>query len=316
MSARRTERLLNLVFVLTNAARPLPKARLHELVYHDSASTEAFERMFERDKEELRGMGVPIETVALDALSDEEQGYRLTADWRLPEVEFSVAELSVLAVAATAWENGCLAPAATTALRKLEAAGDAWAQPGLPVSPRVATGDPAFPVILAAVNSRREVVFEYRRADGQISHRRVHPFGLVQRHGRWYLAGADLERGSDRVFRLSRFVSAPRAVGPAGTFEVPADLRLDRFATQLSQEPATESAELLITPGACQELRRRATSVDSDQDGDRVVIDFRDTRSFSAALAAYGAAVQVLSPDHLRDAVIGRLRAAAAEASE
>src|SRR5487761_2189999 len=215
MSVARTERLLNLVFVLTNAARPLLKARLRELVYADSSSDDAFERMFERDKEELRNIGIPIETVPTDVLADDELGYRLSKDWQLPEVEFTVAELSVLSVAAATWQDACLAPAALTALRKLEANGDAWAAPGLPVAPRVATGDPAFALLLGAINNRREVQFEYRKADGTTSARRIHPYGLVQRQGLWYVVGHDLGRDADRVFRLSRLQTLPKAAGPA-----------------------------------------------------------------------------------------------------
>ncbi len=312
MSARRTERLLNLVFVLTNSQRALPKSRLRELLYQESASAEAFERMFERDKEELRGMGVPIETVSLDPLADDDLGYRLAKNWQLPDISFDVSELAVLAVAAAAWNDGCLAPAATTALRKLETAGDRSSDSGLPVVPRVATADPAFAAILAAINNRRELHFDYRRADADVSSRRLHPFGLVQRHGRWYLVGLDLDKGEDRVFRLSRMVGEPRAIGVAGVFTTSPAVQLERFAEDLNAEPHSEIATLLVAPQLCQELRRKAVAIRVGKAGDEIDVGYRDVRSFSASLASFGGAVTVMAPAALRDAVVARLVAVGA----
>lgn len=308
MSAARTERLLNLVFVLTNAARPLPKSRLREVVYPDSTSDDAFERMFERDKEELRNIGVPIETVSLDPLADDDLGYRLSKDWALPQIEFTAAELSVLAAAASAWEDACLAPAALTALRKLEASGDAWDAPGLPVAPRVATADPGFATVLSAINSRRELRFDYRKPDGVTSARRLQPHGLVQRNGLWYVVGHDMDRAADRIFRLSRMQGEPKAVGPANSFEPPLALSLEQHAAAMAAEATAARAVIRVRPGSAIELRHRATSIAPGGEHDMLIIEYRDARSFSAAIAAHGEAVVVEDPATLRDAVIERLR--------
>ena len=60
----KTERLLNLVIALLSTRMPLSKARIRAAVpqYHGTASDEAFDRMFERDKDELRELGIPLVT--------------------------------------------------------------------------------------------------------------------------------------------------------------------------------------------------------------------------------------------------------------
>ena len=59
MSARKSERLLNLLITLLVARGYVTKQRLREVIpdYREAASDEAFERMFERDKDDLRALG-------------------------------------------------------------------------------------------------------------------------------------------------------------------------------------------------------------------------------------------------------------------
>ena len=88
----RTERLLNLLFALMSSARPVPKHVLRDAIdaYRESPSDEAFERMFERDKDELRGMGVPVETVEGSDGVGGIEGYRATT---IPEPSAAGAEV-------------------------------------------------------------------------------------------------------------------------------------------------------------------------------------------------------------------------------
>ena len=126
MSTQRTERLLNLVICLLAARRYVSKEQIRSVVpqYNDSGSVEAFERMFERDKDDLREMGIPLETGSNDILFDDEIGYRIPRDaYALPEVSFDSQELAVLGLAARAWQQATLADAAARAVQKLEAAG-------------------------------------------------------------------------------------------------------------------------------------------------------------------------------------------------
>jgi|GEM_PF-5608335 len=104
MSGSRTERLLNLVIALRATRRGMRRDDLRRAVpqYAASPNDTAFERMFERDKEDLRQIGVPIVTVPSDVLVDAEDAYRIDAGaYELPEVTFTPAEVAVLGLQRT-----------------------------------------------------------------------------------------------------------------------------------------------------------------------------------------------------------------------
>src|SRR6476646_2723885 len=122
-ASSKTERLLNLLIMLLVQRHYVAKDRIRAILYPD-ASDEAFEKMFERDKDELRSLGVPIEVGQMDAYFDDEPGYRIRADeFALPEISLESDEAAVVALATTVWEPARLADATTGAVRKLTAAG-------------------------------------------------------------------------------------------------------------------------------------------------------------------------------------------------
>ena len=123
MSSEKSERLLNLLIMLLVQRRYVAKDRIREILYPDS-SIDAFEKMFERDKEELRSLGVPIEVGQMDAYFDDEPGYRVRADvLTLPDIELTADEVSVVGLATKVWQHAKLAKATTEAVRKLTALG-------------------------------------------------------------------------------------------------------------------------------------------------------------------------------------------------
>src|ERR687897_303819 len=188
MAAKRAERLVNLVIALLSTRQYVTAARIRATVPGYEAddgserADEAFKRMFERDKAELREMGVPLETGRTSAF-DTEDGYRIArADHELPEIRLTGEEAAAVGLALRLWESAQLAGPAQSARVKLKAAGvDVDSSRGIPLQPR----------------------------------------GVVAWHGRWYLGGLDLDRQEPRVFRLSRVVGMPTAVGPAHAFEPP-----------------------------------------------------------------------------------------------
>ena len=119
---------------------------------------EAFKRMFERDKAELREMGVPLETGRTSAF-DTEDGYRIArAEYELPEITLTGEEAAAVGLALRLWESAQLAGAAHSALVKLRAAGvDVDPQRTLPIQPRLDAGEPAFEACYAAARDRRRV---------------------------------------------------------------------------------------------------------------------------------------------------------------
>ena len=149
----RTERLLNLVICLMATTTAVPRAAIRAQIpgYMQAASDSAFERMFERDKDELRSMGIPVETV-VDA-SGEVRGYRIPQeDYALQDLDLNLAERAAVVVGSQVWGQALIAPLAGSALRKLQSVdADGWTaaespscrisgQPGQPTRPSWAGG--------------------------------------------------------------------------------------------------------------------------------------------------------------------------------
>jgi predicted DNA-binding transcriptional regulator YafY len=313
----RTERLLNLLFALMASSRPVPKSFLREAVeaYRESPSDEAFERMFERDKEELRSMGVPIITVEGSDGSGGIEGYRVAAsEYALPEIALSTDELAVVGVAARVWEQASLGPAAQSALRKLEAAGGGIVEGPVGIETRVSTAEPSFPAFWEAVRLRRTVAFDYRRPDDSTAATRtVQPWGVTSRRGHWYLVGHDVDRGAPRVFRLSRVVGDVTAVGQSGAYDVPSGIDVASLVASATPDPGSLVAEIRVRPDRAHGLRRRATALDHGEGFDLILVPFSDDEVLARELVGLGADAVVLAPTSLREAVIRRLSAAAGE---
>ena len=165
MTVAKSERLLNLLIMLLVQRRYVPKERIREILYPDS-TPEAFEKMFERDKEELRSLGVPVEVGQMDALFDDEPGYRIRPDdFALPEIDLHPDEAAVIGLATQVWQHARLAEATTEAVRKLTAAGVDVDLTALDiVEPRLSADEPSFDVFWEATQERSAVVFDYARA--------------------------------------------------------------------------------------------------------------------------------------------------------
>jgi proteasome accessory factor B len=311
MSRRKTERLLSLVVCLLSAGKYLTASQIRDAVPGYPESFDAFKRMFERDKDELRELGIPLET-GISATPDEEPGYRIPRqEYGLPEIRLEPDEAAVLGLAARVWRRAELAGAAAGALLKLRAAGidaEETTQPG--IEPRLQTGEAAFGPLWEAVRDRRPVSFGYRAVGRSASQqRRLEPWGVVNRHGRWYVAGLDTDRGETRVFRLSRIDGAVAFSGPAGAVTVPPGIDVRELVRDEPQ--ARRTAVLQVRQGAGYGLRRGASAVRTapERPGwDLVEVPFSDVGWYSEHLASFGADTVVIEPADLRDAVIGRLK--------
>src|SRR4051794_39652419 len=234
MAAKRAERLVNLVIALLSTRQYVTAARIRATVpgYEADDGTEradeAFKRMFERDKAELREMGVPLETGRTSAF-DTEDGYRIArADYELPEIRLTGEEAAAVGLALRLWESAQLAGPAHSALVKLKAAGvDVDSSRTIPLQPRLDAGEPAFEPCYAAARDRRQLEFDYRRPDEDApAHRRGQPWGGGGRHGRRDLVGLDLHPPAPPPLPPSPLGGAPQPGRPAGAFEPPADLDL------------------------------------------------------------------------------------------
>ncbi|MBO0867493.1 MAG: WYL domain-containing protein [Micromonosporaceae bacterium] len=315
MSRTRTERLVNLVICLLATRRYLTASQIaatvagYEHDAEDPREHDAFQRKFERDKAELRELGVPLETGTSSAF-ETEPGYRIAArDYALPEIPLEPDEAAAVGIAARLWRHAGLAAAASSGLAKLRAAGvEVDPHATLGVEP-VVTVDPAFEPLTGAVRDRQAVTFDYRTPeDDTPTRRRLQPWGVVCWRGRWYVVGHDLDRAAERCFRLSRIVGPVRRVGSRQAYRPP-DIDLIGYVASWSG-PVERSgrATVLVRPGRGTGVRRWAEPVASGPDGDTVVLRYADPESFAAWLVGYGADVVVLDPPEVRDAAIRRLR--------
>ncbi|MEO3885233.1 WYL domain-containing protein [Nonomuraea sp. B5E05] len=320
MSRRKTERLLNLVICLLATRRPLSAEQIrHAVPGYDRDGDEAFQRMFERDKNELRELGIPIDVVR-DPWEDE-PGYRIERQsYELPEITLEPDEAAVLGLAAQVWQRASLAEAASGALLKLRAGGVATDQPvgaamgGGALELRVDTRDPAFPALWNAVRDRRVVRFDYRGAGSEeVRTRTVEPWGVVSRRGRWYLAGFDRGRDAPRAFRLSRITGQVATVGKPGAVEVPEGVDVRSMVGYPDEAMDERVAVIRVRQGTCEGLRQLARAVHPGVDGwDDAELTFSDPERLAGWMASLGADVEVVDPPDAREAVIRRLKGALA----
>jgi len=263
----RLERLVNLTATLLDTRRPLSLDELAERVeprYPDELG--ARRRQFERDKETLRELGVPISVETLDGFGAE-QGYRIKpGDYYLPPLALDEAELAALHVAVTAvrFEGG----AGLDALAKLgglAGEGSTHAMAELAVEPLV-------PVLFDAVGKRASLTFGYRGAE-----RHVDPYGVVLRYGHWYVVGHDRDRDAPRAFRVDRIEGVP-ATGPAGAFAPPDDVD----AGAMVREPLTYGDDAPVDARVLVDATRAPLVV--DELGDEAVVAHHDDGAVEVVL--------------------------------
>lgn len=316
MSGRKSERLVNLVICLLVARTYLSRERIRATVDgYAGQSDEAFERMFERDKEELRELGVPVETGTADRYFDDELGYRIRRErFQLPPLTLAPDEAAVLGLAARVWQQAGLASATESALRKLGAAGVATDRSALAVvEPRLVATEPAFEPLFDAAVNRRPVRFPYRGSgSATTTPRSVHPWGLGLWRGRWYLVGWDVDRADRRTYRLGRIVGPVTVTGEGPVAAPPAGSVRAALATLDPLTAPAGTARVRVRTGSVLALRNRAlSSVPDGSDWDVLELAYRSTGALADEVAGYGADAVVVSPPEAREAVVSRLRQSA-----
>jgi proteasome accessory factor B len=284
---------------------------------YDKTNDEAFEKMFERDKDELRALGIPIELGHVDKFFEDEQGYRIKRDaFELPDIDFTPDEVAVLGLAARVWQHAGLASATSSALVKLRAAGHDVDREALDaLQPRVVADEPAFNEMWEMTISRTPVRFGYRRAGAtEVVERHLEPWGVVTSRDRWYVVGHDRDRGKPRMFRLSRIVGDVRADGRPGSFEVPEGTDVRALTSSLEPRRTPVAAEVLARKGSAALMRRQAHQVeesvagpDDDTPWDRLTLTTYAVDELAEDVLAHLGDVVARQPPELRDLVVSRL---------
>lgn len=305
---------MNLFIALLVSRQYLTKERIREAVEgYDDKDDAAFDRMFERDKIELRELGIIVETGSNDKYFEDEVGYRIKRDEvELPDIDLTREEAAVIGLAAQVWEHAGLASDSTAALVKLKAAGITVDTSVLRmVEPRLSASEPSFDSMWEAATKRIPVTFDYKRPGAETKTRSVQPWGVISWHGRWYMAGLDIDRGEPRVFRLTRVQGGVRLAGPPGSYEIPEGTDLKELAKTLFPQPALGAAVIRVRKGRGQSLRKSADSViPVDDEFDELRVSYSSPWELASEIASYGPDAIAVAPPEVRAEVIGRLRAA------
>lgn len=309
------ERLFSLVLALLATEPGLTKAEILSTVtgyahrYADSADRANLERQFERDKEELRDLGVPLETVdAPGAEGDTKlQRYRIPPDrYQLPDdIDFSPEEYALLRLAGQVWREGSLSTDARRALTKLQALGVRIDDTVIGFAPSIRTRDAAHEPLQVAIDRGHQVTFPYLKPGLTAAEERVvSPLALVFHEGRWHLHAHDDGVDAPRTFLLRRIVGpvtltgrpASRRTNPQVTLNV-----LDELAR------VWESTTAIVRPRPGSEadvVLRNRQGTEEVEDG--LLVHTTDLDILADELAAFGADVVVLGPPSLRGAALAR----------
>ena len=235
MSARRTERLLNLVICLMSGA--LTREQLQQVIadYRESDSPQAFERMFERDKEALRDMGVPLSVDSETRGIPNRPGGLRTAQHRGQRRRAHPDRARSQGLAGRDAERRCDRRIPQDQRLRHGCQGRS-PEPG--IEPVVST-DTAFGSLYEAVRDATPVSFDYRRPDERDPQtRHVEPWGIVSWRGHWYLVGHDTYRADTRVFRLSRIEGEVKRTGPNGSVVIPDGIDAQALVASSGEQPS------------------------------------------------------------------------------
>ena len=281
--------------------------------YESAGDNASLERQFERDKDDIRDLGVPLETIE----SPSDPGNNQALRYRIPrtaydlpaDISFSPAERTLLNLAAMAWREGSLSRESQRALLKLRSLGVESTEPVIGYAPRIRTRDVSFDPLTDALTKAVRVTFPYLKpGSGAARERTVSPLALVQHQGRWYLKGYDHGVDGERTFLLSRIT------GPVKVTRQAIEKREGSWAADTLDELdaiwSSTVAELEIVPGSDADVRlRQRRGAEPAGDG-RLRLHYTDQELLADELAGFGPEVRVIAPDSLLMAVVARLRRA------
>ena len=302
--SRKSERLVNLTIALLATKRYLTKSEIFRTIEGYEGAPEAMERMFERDKDDLRSLGIEIELGTFDPIFEDEAGYRITpSSYQLNLGELDGTDIALLSLAATAWSGAALERESTSALIKLASMGiDNDSETLSLLTPQVSGTDANFALVTDAIVRRSEIEFEYLGADLSRQVRKISPYSMRGQSGSWYLVGFDSEKDSLRTFRLDRIVSEVSVSKKVNSFEIP-----DSIPDQSSDE-TRELAILRVRKRRGHQLRSLSNLIEAGEEWDEITLPIVDVSWLVRIILWHRDDVIVLEPSALRERVIDSLK--------
>ncbi len=304
--SRKSERLVNLTIALLATRRYLTKSEIFRNIEGYEGSTESKERMFERDKDDLRNLGIKIEVGNIDPLFEDEAGYRIPYDsYTLNIGNLTPRQLALASLATEAWRGAALDVFAQSALIKLSATGIEPDLEALPaIEPRMSASRNELVALAQAITTRTAVNFSYFSIDLRKEKRTVLPFGLASQNGHWYLVGLDTIRSDIRTFRLDRMSDDFTLSSKKGSYEIPADFNLE---LALAGSNAAREVLLRVRKGKGHLLRIISRESSDDGDWDLLHITSNNEERLTDLILWHGSDVEVIQPIDFRARIVGAL---------
>lgn len=305
--SRKSERLVNLVIALLATKRYLTKSEIFRTIEGYEGSSESMERMFERDKDELRALGIEIEVSALDPLFEDEIGYRIRfEDYVMDHSGFTTNEIAYMSLAAQVWKEEALSEIAQHAMRKLAGLASPIDISEIPAIAPVLINAPKFlNEIIDCISKRRTIEFVYLDSEMKTQSRQVNVYSYFSYKGNWYFSGLDVRKMEIRTFKCDRIVGDVSVSKGSKMYEIPKEY----IPSTESQENAYElTAQLLVRKGRGSQLRNRASKIVIAEDFDAVDVPYSSENELLSLVLWHLDDVQVLAPSVLRDSVIKSLK--------
>jgi proteasome accessory factor B len=304
--SRKSERLVNLTIALLATKRWLTKSEIFATIDGYEGDSEAKERMFERDKDELRKLGIAIEVGSFDPLFEDEAGYRIRPEkYTLQIGELSPQEFALISLATQAWRGAALDQSALSALVKLQALGIASDIDGLPdISSVVLGSNEGISIAIGAISERRALGFEYLSIEEKPEVRDIWPYGVATHGGLWYLAGFDNARKAVRIFRMDRIVGILKVKGKSAAYEIPDDFSMNQF---LNSQTESLHAIVKIRLGKAHALLRKADLLEDMGDWLTISYPYYSQEQLIQELLWHLDDVELLEPIAARKALIESL---------
>ncbi|MEN9758309.1 MAG: hypothetical protein RL270_261 [Actinomycetota bacterium] len=301
MSSQKTERLINLTLALLASKRYLSKAEILRNIPGYEGSPETKERMFERDKDDLRSLGIQIDVNNFDPLFEDEQGYLIKSDsFQFAENEFTKEELLLLTMAANLWHDSAVEIDSQNALLKIQSLSgpvenDMTTTPTL----RITEDWQLLVSIFTAVQNKQILEFSYRGKK-----RQVNPYGLYSSNGFWYLIAFEIN--VIKSFKLVRIEGEVDLIGEKDAFEKPDNFNVGNFLKEESNSVSLVS-KLQVRKGAALSLRNKFTVKDLDSEWDLMDIPYTNEQELLEMVLWHGTDLKLIEPAALRQLLVANL---------
>jgi proteasome accessory factor B len=309
MADKKAERLINLTLALLATKRYLKKQEIFRTVHGYEGEISSMERMFERDKSDLRELGIEIQVGDLDPLFDDEPGYRIIqSNYSLKLPELTPREVAIFSIAGNLWNDSVLATEAQSGLRKLESLGIPNSMDlSLQVQYRYEPPGSNLNLVQQAISQKRAITFNYENSGRK--ERSLNPYQIFLWRGFWYLLGEDLHDVTIKIFKFARILGDVTQSTKSKTYEIPNDIDLNKYISKYS--PNRDTARIAIRIGEAQILRNQAEFITTSGDEDIFEIAFESESELFSRILWHGSSVRLISPPELVTSLVSKLEKAA-----